>query len=140
MIGADSQDSRQGNIFFLVSVWVRVKVDIGREEMAIYCSQCGTALPLSARFCSRCGTEIPSTAPAAAHPASPLMRPRIGRQVAGVCLALSRAYGWDVAVVRIVAVIGLCFSGGFVGIAYLACWIGIPEEPLGLPGEYPPGI
>ncbi len=105
--------------------------------MTIYCSQCGTALPLSARFCSHCGAVTPSASPILGRP---LMRPRIGRQVAGVCLALSRAYGWDVAVVRIITVIGLCFSGGFVGIAYLACWIGIPEEPLGLPGEYPPGI
>ena len=76
------------------------------------------------------------------------MRPRDGRQIAGVCIALARANGWDVAVVRILAVIGLCVSGGFFGVAYLACWIGIPEEPLGLPGSsyaqgggaYPPGI
>ena len=74
------------------------------------------------------------------------MRPRDGRQIAGVCIALARANGWDVAVIRILAVVGLCVSGGVFGIAYLACWIGIPEEPLGLPGgtygggAYPPGI
>jgi phage shock protein PspC (stress-responsive transcriptional regulator) len=73
-------------------------------------------------------------------PGRPLVRPRAGRQVAGVCLALARANGWDVAVVRIVTVLGLCFSGGFVGVAYLAGWLGIPEEPLGLPGEYPPVV
>jgi phage shock protein PspC (stress-responsive transcriptional regulator) len=46
---------------------------------------------------------------------------------------LAQAYGWDVALVRILAVIGLCFSGGLVAVAYLAGWIGIPEEPVLLP-------
>jgi len=31
------------------------------------------------------------------------------------------------------------FSGGIVAVAYLACWIGIPEEPFTLPNAYPPG-
>ena len=113
--------------------------------MAVYCHQCGTALPPTARFCSNCGSTVHVAQPI---PGRPLMRPRIGRQIAGVCIALSRANGWDVTVVRILAIIGLCISGGLFGIAYLACWIGIPEEPLGLPsstyppgtGAYPPGI
>jgi len=70
------------------------------------------------------------------------MRPRIGRQIAGVCVGLSQAYGWDVGIVRVVTVLGFCFSGGLVGIAYLAGWIGIPDEPFPLPGPmsgaYPP--
>jgi len=105
--------------------------------MAVFCQHCGTALPPGARFCSGCGAAIPATYP---MPGRPLTRPRAGRQIAGVCLALARANGWDVAVVRIVAVLGLCFSCGFVGIAYLAGWIGIPEEPDNLPGAYPPVI
>ena len=105
--------------------------------MPMYCHQCGSQLPAAARYCSSCGTALPGVPPAANRP---LLRPRAGRQIAGVCLALSRAYGWDVAVVRVVAALGLCFSGGIAGIAYLACWMGIPDEPPGLPGEYPPGI
>jgi phage shock protein PspC (stress-responsive transcriptional regulator) len=46
---------------------------------------------------------------------------------------LAQAYGWDVALVRILAVIGLFFSGGLVFVAYLAGWIGIPEEQVPLP-------
>jgi phage shock protein C len=104
--------------------------------MAVYCHQCGNALPAYARFCSNCGQSIIAPQP---MPGRPLMRPREGRQIAGVCIGLARANGWDVAVVRILSVIGLCVSGGVFGIAYLACWIGIPEEPLGLPsGTYPP--
>lgn len=73
----------------------------------------------------------------------PLIRPRAGRQVAGVCLALARAYGWDVSAVRIITVLAFFFSSGIVGVAYLAAWVGIPEEPVDLssvppPGAYPP--
>ena len=103
--------------------------------MAVFCHQCGTGLPPSARFCSNCGTVIPV---AQSMPGKPLMRPIAGRQIAGVCLALAQANGWDVAVVRIFTVLGFFFSGGFVGIAYVAGWIGIPEEQLPMPGAYPP--
>jgi phage shock protein PspC (stress-responsive transcriptional regulator) len=63
----------------------------------------------------------------------------VGRQIAGVCLALAQSNGWDVSVVRIVAVIGFFLSSGLVGVAYVAAWIGIPEETANLPGAYPPG-
>jgi len=105
--------------------------------MAVFCHLCGTGLPLNARFCSNCGAVIPVAQP---MPGRPLVRPRVGRQIAGVCLALAQANGWDVAVIRIIAVMGLFFSGGIVGVAYVAGWIGIPEEPFVLPGEYPPNV
>jgi len=105
--------------------------------MAVFCNRCGTGLPPSARFCSNCGGVIPV---APSMPGKPLVRPHVGRQIAGVCLALAQANGWDVAVVRILTVLGFFFSGGVVGIAYVAGWIGIPEEPVELPGAYPPGI
>ena len=74
-------------------------------------------------------------------PGRPLIRPRVGRQIGGVCLALAQANGWDVTVVRIIAVLGLFFSSGLVGVAYLAAWIGIPEEPPPLPGaDIPPSV
>lgn len=105
--------------------------------MAVYCTRCGTVLPQSARFCSNCGTSMPSQA----LPGRPLIRPRVGRQIAGVCLALARGYNWDVSVVRIVTVLVFLFSSGLVGIAYLAAWVGIPEEPpQDFSGVYPPGV
>ena len=94
-------------------------------------------MPSGALFCSTCGAAMPPVQP---MPGRGLIRPRVGRQIAGVCLALAQANGWDVAVVRIVTVIAFIFSSGFVGIAYLAAWIGIPEEPLQLPGPCGPGI
>jgi phage shock protein C len=109
--------------------------------MAVYCTQCGTALPPNARFCSNCGVVVAAAPPSMGRP---LARPRTGRQIAGVCLALARAYRWDVTAVRIVAVITLVLSSGLIGIAYLAAWVGIPEEPpFALPnsaGVYPPGV
>jgi phage shock protein PspC (stress-responsive transcriptional regulator) len=68
----------------------------------------------------------------------PLVRPIIGRQIAGVCIGLAQANGWDVSIVRIVAVVGFFFTGGLVAVGYVAGWIGIPEEPITAPGAYPP--
>jgi phage shock protein PspC (stress-responsive transcriptional regulator) len=53
---------------------------------------------------------------------------------------MAQANGWDVSLVRIIAVLGLIFSSGLVGVAYLAAWVGIPEETPSLPGAYPPGV
>jgi phage shock protein C len=103
--------------------------------MAVFCNRCGTALPNTARFCSNCGNVIYAVPPS---PARPLVRPFAGRMIAGVCIGLAQAYGWDVAIVRVLTVIGAFFSGGLVLVAYLACWIGIPEEPIPMPAGYPP--
>jgi len=109
--------------------------------MAVFCHQCGTGLPPSARFCSNCGAVIPVAQAVSGRPLGrPLVRPRVGRQIAGVCLALAQCNGWDVAVVRILTVLGFIFTSGFVGVAYVAAWIGIPEEPFELPGAYPPNV
>lgn len=103
--------------------------------MAVFCQRCGFGLPSSAHFCSNCGAALPA---AQSMPGRPLIRPRIGRQIGGVCAALAQANCWDVTVVRVIAVLGLIFSSGLVGIAYLAAWIGIPEETPPLSGAYPP--
>jgi len=106
--------------------------------MAVYCNQCGTSLPHSARFCSKCGAGVPAAV--YGMPTKRLVRPLMGRQIAGVCIGLSQTYGWDVAIVRIFTVLGAFFSGGMVAVAYLACWIGIPEEGIEAPGVYPPNV
>ncbi len=66
----------------------------------------------------------------------PLLRPRYDRKLAGVCAAFARAYGWDVTLVRLVLVALVLFGGGGV-LAYIICWIAIPEDPVALP-TYPP--
>jgi phage shock protein PspC (stress-responsive transcriptional regulator) len=67
-----------------------------------------------------------------------LVRPRYGRQVAGVCLGFAQANGWDVAVIRILAVVALILTSGYAGIAYLAAWIGIPDEIPQNAAQQPP--
>lgn len=105
--------------------------------MAVFCTRCGVRLPVSARFCSSCGAAMPA---AQAALGTPLVRPRVGRQVAGVCLALAQRNGWDVTTVRVLTVIGFFLTSGLVGVAYLAAWVGIPEEMPSVPGAYPPHI
>jgi phage shock protein PspC (stress-responsive transcriptional regulator) len=93
--------------------------------MPFFCQRCGTGLPVGARFCSNCGAGV---SVGTAVSGRPLVRPIVGRRIAGVCIGVAQAYGWDVALVRIFTVIGLFCSGGLVAVAYLAGWIGIPEE------------
>ncbi len=66
----------------------------------------------------------------------PILRPRYDRKIAGVCAAFARAYGWDLTVVRLV-VFALAFFGGGGLLAYIICWIVIPEDPIAFP-PYPP--
>lgn len=105
--------------------------------MNVFCQRCGSQLPASAHFCSVCGKVIPAAQPL---PGRLLLRPHTGRQIGGVCVALAQANGWDVAVVRILAVIALLFSSGLIGVAYVALWIGLPEETPPTPGAYPPTV
>lgn len=65
-----------------------------------------------------------------------LLRPRYDRKIAGVCAAFARAYGWDLTLVRLVLVALVLFGGGGL-LAYVICWIVIPEDPVALP-QYPP--
>jgi phage shock protein PspC (stress-responsive transcriptional regulator) len=85
---------------------------------------------MNARFCSNCGAAVAGTM---AIPGRRLVRPIVGRQIAGVCIGVAQAYGWDVALVRIFTVVGLIISCGLVAVAYMAGWLGIPEEQLPLP-------
>lgn len=93
--------------------------------MANFCSHCGAGLPPTARFCSGCGAAVPAIP---FIPSRPLVRPIVGRQIAGVCAGLAQTYGWELSLVRVIAVLALIFSGGIVAVGYVACWIGIPEE------------
>ena len=56
-----------------------------------------------------------------------IMRPREGRKIAGVCQALANFFGLDVSIIRIVWLLAVLLGGtGFL--AYLICWLVIPEE------------
>lgn len=55
-----------------------------------------------------------------------LIRPRQGRVVAGVSLAIANRFGWDVTLTRVVTALAVVFTG--VGlILYVAFWIAVPS-------------
>ncbi len=57
-----------------------------------------------------------------------VVRPRIGRKVAGVCVGIANYFNIDPTVVRIFWIL-LLMPGGVPGILlYLLCWFVIPEE------------
>jgi len=57
-----------------------------------------------------------------------LVRPVVGRKVAGVCLAFAHYFNIDVTLLRLLWVF-LLIPGGFPGLVpYIICWIIIPSE------------
>lgn len=108
--------------------------------MALFCGSCGKELPDDARFCSSCGQQTGARgfSPSAGQRAfSGLLRPREGRMIAGVCLGIAIHNGWDATALRVIAVILGIFLIPFGGLAYLICWLVIPEEPHAIPPAVP---
>lgn len=90
-----------------------------------FCSACGSAITPDARFCPGCGVTVVRVAATATRQ---LFRPLYDRRIAGVCAAMSRAWGWDIGLLRILTVLCGIFLFPLTEICYIACWIGIPEE------------
>jgi phage shock protein C len=110
--------------------------------MAQYCSNCGKPLPAGARACPSCGHAVGGAYEGAyAVPPSMaqrrLVRPRAGRVIAGVCQGIANMYGWDVTLIRVLAVL-LAFFSGIGLLAYIVIWVVAPEEAYALPPASPP--
>jgi phage shock protein PspC (stress-responsive transcriptional regulator) len=58
---------------------------------------------------------------------NPLVRPRKGRVIAGVCAAIARRFGWSVGTVRLVFVLSILLPGPQV-LLYVVLWLLIPAE------------
>jgi phage shock protein PspC (stress-responsive transcriptional regulator) len=56
-----------------------------------------------------------------------LVRPRNDRIVAGVCAGLARRFGWNVTVVRVIALLSFVLPGSQL-LIYAICWAVIPNE------------
>jgi phage shock protein PspC (stress-responsive transcriptional regulator) len=56
-----------------------------------------------------------------------LRRPRRGRVIAGVCLALANRFGWNPTTVRVLTLLSLLLPGPQI-LLYLVLWIVIPGE------------
>lgn len=63
-----------------------------------------------------------------------LRRPRNGRLIGGVCAALADRFGWNVSLVRLIAVLSILIPGPQV-IFYVVAWILIPSEPVAAGGN-----
>ena len=57
-------------------------------------------------------------------------RSRNDSVIAGVCGGLAERFGWDVTIIRIVAIV-LALSGGAAIIAYIVAMVIVPKAPLG---------
>ena len=91
----------------------------------MFCNACGAEF--RGRYCHQCGRANPG---APAPHRAPLERPRQGRKLAGVCLALANNFDLDVNLVRVLWVVfTLLFALVFGVVAYLVAWILIPEPP-----------
>ncbi|MCW4385914.1 PspC domain-containing protein [Salinibacterium sp. SYSU T00001] len=56
-----------------------------------------------------------------------LTRARSGRMLGGVCAGIALHFGWDVALLRILVVVGTLFVGATV-LAYIALWMLMPAD------------
>jgi phage shock protein C len=108
-----------------LSAWDELLVPgADKEEKTMYCNYCGKVIPDDANLCAYCGKRV-----AGVIARERLVRRRQDRKIAGVCAGFAEYFDLDVTLIRIVWV--LCVVCGGVGaLAYVVCWIVIPEEPL----------
>jgi phage shock protein C len=93
----------------------------------MYCNHCGKVIQDDAAVCAYCGIRV-----GASLARRKLIRPRVGRKIAGVCLGFSEYFDVDVTVVRVVWLIASVTT--VIGmISYPIAWIVMPEEPPQLP-------
>jgi phage shock protein C len=99
----------------------------------MYCNSCGAELPSNAIYCHQCGRAV-GNSQTVVRP--PLERPRQGRKIAGVCLAVARHLGVDPTLMRVLWVLAaFLWLGGII--AYIVGWILIPEEPVAMTTPVP---
>jgi phage shock protein PspC (stress-responsive transcriptional regulator) len=90
----------------------------------------------STKHCVACAMDLREGATRCPHcqavqPGAVMHRGGEGRTLLGVCLALGRSLGLDVALVRVAFVIALAVSGGTAMLVYLLLWAFTPPSAVG---------
>jgi len=89
----------------------------------MYCNYCGKVIQDDANHCAYCGTRVGGV-----MARKKLIRPRVGRKIAGVCAGFAEYLDLDVTVVRLVwLLVGVMTGVGLL--SYPIAWIVMPEEP-----------
>ncbi|HEY2379646.1 MAG TPA: PspC domain-containing protein [Terriglobia bacterium] len=96
----------------------------------MYCSNCGRKVEDHAHFCSECGAPKPPVEVPIhrSYERPPLSRTRNGK-IAGVCGGVARYFDMDVTLVRILWILAAIFPPLPGLVAYLVCWIAMPQDP-----------
>lgn len=97
----------------------------------MYCNYCGKVIQDDAAVCAYCGIRV-----GASVARKRLVRPRLGRKIAGVCLGFAEYFDIDVTLVRLMWLIA-SFMTGIGLLAYPVAWIVMPDEPPLLPASAP---
>jgi phage shock protein C len=91
----------------------------------MYCNYCGKLIPVDANCCAYCGRRVIAGASARRK----LVRPRVGRKIAGVCLGFAEYFDVDITLVRLLWLLAGILTFPLGEVAYLIAWIVMPEEP-----------
>jgi phage shock protein PspC (stress-responsive transcriptional regulator) len=87
-----------------------------------HCVACAMDIRMEASKCPHCRTFQDGVS---------MHRGDARRTVGGVCVALARQFGLDVALVRVAFVLALVFSGGSALMVYLLLWVLTPASAHG---------
>jgi len=101
------------------------------------CTNCQKEIADGSNFCYNCGAKQAASAPPPAYgpygsgyPRRRIVRSINDRKIAGVCAGVADYFDLDATLVRVLWLLLLLFAGTG-GLAYIICWIVLPEGYTG---------